>query len=63
MVALKCGNELGGSEAAGDRKGPDEVADAAVARGDEIGQRQIGPAVWHLFLLAEHVEAEHFMIT
>ena len=42
----------------GDRKGADVVADAAVARRDEVGERQVRLAVRHLLLLAQHVEAQ-----
>ena len=58
VVALELGREGVGPDARGDRERPDVVEPPATARGHEVGERTVGPALGLRFLLAQHRQAQ-----
>ena len=54
MIALEAAHQIVGADASRDREHADVVGDPALARGDEVRQRAIRPAVGDRLLLPQH---------
>ena len=62
VLALEPARQIVGAQSRGDRERADVVAAAAVARRDEVGERQVRLAVGNRFLLPQHVEARQLAV-